>query len=74
MISRAAILELQDALPELPATVRRLRLKLGLSLRSAAAGMGIKMATLQRVEKGDGLPRIGTLLLILKWVAEQESP
>lgn len=53
---------------ELATRVKARRRELGISLRAAAAEVGVSAATLSRVERGDYLPDRDNLFRLLRWV------
>jgi transcriptional regulator with XRE-family HTH domain len=53
---------------ELGARLRARRRQLGLSLREAAADVGVSAATLSRVEGGGHLPERDNLFRLLRWL------
>jgi transcriptional regulator with XRE-family HTH domain len=61
---------------ELASRLRARRRERALSLRDAAAEIGISAATLSRVERGDYLPERDNLFTLLRWlgVATPASP
>jgi transcriptional regulator with XRE-family HTH domain len=63
---------------ELATRVRARRRELKISLRAAAAEVGVSAATLSRVERGDYLPDRDNLFRLLRWVgapvAEPSGP
>jgi transcriptional regulator with XRE-family HTH domain len=59
---------------ELGARLRARRRQLGLSLREAAADVGVSAATLSRVEGGGHLPERDNLFRLLRWLGVEAAP
>lgn len=58
---------------ELAARLRAHRRERGLSLRAAAAEIGVSAATLSRVERGDYLPERDNLFRLMRWLGPPAS-
>lgn len=63
--------ELADVLERLPSLVLEARIARGVSLREAARQAGVPYVNLHRIESGEGGSTTGTLVLVLRWLADQ---
>jgi transcriptional regulator with XRE-family HTH domain len=59
---------------DLGARLRARRRRLGLSLREAAAEVGVSAATLSRIEGGGHLPERDNLFRLLRWLGVEPAP
>lgn len=63
--------ELADVIAALPLLVREARRARGLSLRSAAAEIGIGFATVTRIEQGEDCV-LSSAVAVLRWLDQRQ--
>lgn len=64
--------ELADLLTALPLLLREARRQRGLSMRDAAAGIGVGFTTISRVEDGADAS-LTTAIAVLRWLDQRDS-
>lgn len=67
----AEMVDVLERLPQLLADTRRAR---QLSLREAAAEIGIGFTTVRRIESGEGEPSGHNLLQVIRWLDRGQQP
>lgn len=63
-----------ELLTDLGGHVKRARHRTGTSQRQLAQRLGVSQSGIHYAETGDGLPRTATLLALLAWLDQVETP